>query len=251
MMGGSVASTGCIPPDPATLLDATLIQKLVDGCEGALAALYDRYAGLIFGAVARLIGDRGAASDVVQETFLGLWDRAETYDATRGTLRAWLLRIAHNRAIDHLRSERRHEPAAVFSSFEPAGEVESSIAEWLTTSGKPVGMGSSASSPEEFVDEAETHAWMLGALRGLAPLERSMIELAYGEELSQSEIATRLGWPIGTVKTRTRRALRHLRESVEGSPAAHPFAGRSGVRSVALPASLSGRNRASDPKVPA
>jgi RNA polymerase sigma-70 factor (ECF subfamily) len=251
MVGGCVARMG----DPAVeplVVDARLMQQVIDGCESALASLYDRYAATIFGAVTRIVGDRAMASDVVQETFLGLWDRAETFDASRGSLRAWLLRIAHNRAVDHLRSQRR-EPAAAFSSFDAAEDADSSIAEWLTASGRPVGMGSFDASPEEVVDDTETHASILGAMRSLDPIERSVIELAYGEELSQSEIAVRLGWPLGTVKTRTRRALRHLRESLEPPTAQAPT---DAVGSVRIPVGRGSRNAVApsaprEPRVPA
>jgi RNA polymerase sigma-70 factor (ECF subfamily) len=213
MPGECVAIMGGVGEPPA-VVDVRLVRQIVDGCESALASLYDRYASTIFGAVTRIVGDRTIASDVVQETFLGLWNRAETYDSSRGSLRAWLLRIAHNRAIDHLRSQRR-EPAAAFSTFDADDDTDASIAEWLTASGRPIGMGSSETDPEGLVEDTETRSSILKAMRSLDPIERSVIELAYGEELSQSEIAARLGWPLGTVKTRTRRALRQLRESFE------------------------------------
>ena len=161
---------------------------------------------------ARTTGDRSVAGDVVQETFLALWDRAEMFDPARGSLRGWLLAIARNRSIDHLRRARRHDRAVAFSAVSAAESDDGSLAEWLVTSGRPVAMGIPEPGPEPAVVDLETRGSIAAAIASLAPIERSVIDLAYGAHLSQVEIAARLGWPLGTVKTRTRRALRHLRE---------------------------------------
>ena len=196
--------------EPAT--DALLVQGIIEGSNEALASLYDRHAGEIFEVAARTTGDRGVAGDVVQETFLALWDRAELFDPARGSLRGWLLAIARNRSIDHIRRVRRHDRAMAFSAVRPSGTDDGSLAEWLVTSGRPVAMGMPEPGPEPALVELETRGSIAAAIASLAPIERSVINLAYGAHLSQVEIAARLGWPLGTVKTRTRRALRHLRE---------------------------------------
>ena len=100
--------------EPAT--DALLVQGIVEGSNDALASLYDRHGGEIFEVAARTTGDRSVAGDVVQETFLALWDRAELFDPARGSLRGWLLAIARNRSIDHIRRVRRHDRAVAFSA---------------------------------------------------------------------------------------------------------------------------------------
>jgi RNA polymerase sigma-70 factor (ECF subfamily) len=196
-------------------VDAALVRQLVEGSSDALATLYDRHSAAVFATVTRATDDRSIAADVVQETFLGLWNQAERYEQSRGSLRAWLLTIARNRAIDHIRAQRRHEPAIAFSSFEVGAADDTPIAEWLTASGRALNMGSPADNPEIAVSTTETQARIAEEIRLLPPVERFVIELAYAEELSQSEMAIRLSWPIGTVKTRTRRALRHLREGLE------------------------------------
>jgi RNA polymerase sigma-70 factor (ECF subfamily) len=198
------------PGPPPT--DANLVRQLVEGYEDALAALYDRHGPTIFASVVRATGNRWMAAEVVQETFLALWNRAELFDETRGSLVAWLLTIARNRAVDRLRAASRHDRAAAFSSLGNEDDDETSMAEWLVASAEPIAAGQPEPSPEAVLADWETRRAVRAALSVLGPLERRVIELAYGDGLSQSEVAARLGWPIGTVKTRTRRALRQLRE---------------------------------------
>jgi RNA polymerase sigma-70 factor, ECF subfamily len=210
------------PQGPQTDID--LLQLVAGGSAEALASLYDRLSGDVFALAARTTGDASVASDIVQETFLALWDRAELFDPARGSLRGWLLAIARNRAIDHLRYARRHDRAVAFSTLGTADQGDSSLAEWLTGSGVLISTGAPDPGPETAVIDLETRAFVADAIASLAPVERSVIQLAYGAHLSQVEIAARLGWPLGTVKTRTRRALRHLRDRlVPPSTAADPL----------------------------
>jgi RNA polymerase sigma-70 factor (ECF subfamily) len=195
--------------------EACLVQKLIDGSEEAFTRLYDRHAAAVFAEATRASGDRWIAAEVVQETFLALWNRAELFDPSRGELRAWLVTIAHNRAVDHLRRANRHGRAAAFSSFGVNGDIDASTIDWLAASGEPVAAAGPEPGPETWLSREETRASIADAVASLAPFERSVILLAYDGGLSQSEIAVRLGWPIGTVKTRTRSALRHLRERLE------------------------------------
>ncbi len=216
-------------PDPgADGSDASLVHAMIEGSQQALARLYDRHGNAVFAAAMRASRDRWTAAEVVQETFLALWNRAERFDPSRGSMRAWLLTIARNRAVDHVRSAGRHEPAVTFSSFGGEEADDASVAEWLTDSGTPVGVAGPEPGPEIALFNKETRASIAAALACLAPLERSVIVLGYAEELSQSEIAARLGWPIGTVKTRTRRALRHLRARLERPLVGVPAGARHG-----------------------
>ncbi len=203
-------------PDGDRRTDADLVRQLIEGSHDALAGLYDRHASAVFATAMRVSRDRGIAAEVVQETFLALWNRAELFDPSRGALPTWLQAIARNRAIDRLRSAGR-ERAASFSSFGRGEADEGSTVEWLTSSGELIGSAGPESGPEMALAEKETRESIKDALASLAPLERRVIELAYDAGLSQSEIAAQLGWPMGTVKTRTRRALRHLRDQLEGS----------------------------------
>jgi RNA polymerase sigma-70 factor (ECF subfamily) len=156
------------------------------------------------------------AAEVVEETFLALWNRAELYDSSRGRLPTWLTTIARNRAVDHLRSAGRRDRASTFSSFGRDDADDQSVAEWLTSSGALVGAAGADPVPEAALAGKETRASIERALATLAPQERAVIVLAYDAGLSQSEIAAHLGWPIGTVKTRTRRALMSLRKRLDG-----------------------------------
>lgn len=201
--------------DIRSLPDDVLVRRLIGGSQAALAELYDRHSRSVYAAGFRVSRDPGIAADAVQDTFLALWDRAELYDASLGSLRAWLHTIARNRTVDRLRASRRHDRAVAFSSFETADGDDGPVAEWLVASGSPVGMAGADPGPEESLARQETRQTLAAALQSLAPNERTVIELAYAGGLSQSEVAERLGWPIGTVKTRTRRALHLLHDRLE------------------------------------
>src|SRR6187397_2985241 len=205
--------------DSGSHSDSSLIHQLVEGSQDALAGLYDRHAQAVFATAMRVSHDRGMAAEVVQETFLTLWNRAEQFDASRGALPAWLQVIARNRAIDRLRSAGRHDRAVTFSSFDRDGWDDQATVEWLTSTGELIGAAGPDPGPEMALSDKETRQVIQDALASLAPLERQVIELAYGTGMSQSEIAEHLGWPVGTVKTRTRRGLRHIRERLEGPQA--------------------------------
>lgn len=190
--------------------DAELVHALVDGDEGALAELYDRHAGMLYRAALLRLGDRQLAEEVLQDTYLALWNRAELFDPSVGSLRTWLSAIARNRAIDRLRGHGRRPPPVPLSSMLPDGETAAASEEAQLSrlmDGDP-----SAYDPAGFVDGAWLRAQVERALSAMPSNERDVIRLAYYEELSQSEIAARLNWPLGTVKTRTRRALGRLRE---------------------------------------
>lgn len=198
--------------------DAALMRAIIDGSQDALARLYDRHGATVFGAAMRTSRDQSIAAEVVQETFLVLWDRAELYDSARGSLPSWLLTIARNRAVDHLRAAGRRDRAASFSSFARDGEPDDAVADWLTASGALIGMGGADPGPEHALSSKEERRSIDEAIAALDPAERAVIRLAYDDGLTQAEIADRLGWPLGTVKTRTRRALGRLRGMLE-SPA--------------------------------
>ena len=205
-------------PDPNREIpsDSSLLRRLIEGSHDALEGLYDRHAQAVFATALRVSRDREIAAEVVQDTFLTLWNRAELFDPSRGALSSWLTSIARNRAIDRLRAAGRHDRAATFSSFGGAEADDHSTVEWLTSTGDLVGAAGPEPGPEVALADKETREAIQDAVASLSPLERSVIELAYGAGLSQSEIAAQLGWPMGTVKTRTRRALRHIRERLEG-----------------------------------
>ena len=194
--------------------DVAVVRRMAAGSEAALETLYDRYASAIFAAVYRLTSDRGTAEEVVQETFLALWNRAETFDPAAGSLAAWLHAIARNRTIDRLRAAGRRPSLVALSSAAAPDEDATQALERLVSDGSIVGGARPVAGPEQAFESAGVQEAIGTALASMPEDERTVILLAYQEELSQSEIAERLGWPLGTVKTRTRRALLRLREAL-------------------------------------
>ena len=200
--------------DAGELDDARLVDRIAAGDEAAFVTAYDRHAGFIFGSVVRFLGDRETASEIVQDAFVTLWRRARQYDSRSGSLLTWLLAIARHRAIDRLRAEGRR-PAR------DAIRLDS-----LTTE-RDGGSASRPDVPPELIADAETdpgtvttRRWTQSVVRtGISELpehEREVIVLGYALDLSQTQIAERLEWPLGTVKSRTRRALAQLRGSLAG-----------------------------------
>lgn len=191
--------------------DAELVARVADGDEAALGDLYDRHGDAVFRVAYRWLGDRGLAEEVMQEAFLALWNRAELFDPARGSAIAWLSTIARNRALDRLRAlGRRPPPAPLSSILDDEGREERFLDRGLT-SAAVLGRTEDEHDPERVLDAAWLRAEVARALETLPEVERRVIQLAYYEELTQSEIGTRTGWPLGTVKTRTRRALSRLR----------------------------------------
>lgn len=193
--------------------DAQLVAALVEGEHAALAELYDRHAAALYRAALLRVGDRQLAEEILQDTYLALWNRAELFDERQGSLIAWLSTIARNRAIDRLRAHGRRPPPVPFSAMMPDSQRGGD--EELPLHRLPE-LDPSADDPAQHVDGAWLRTEVERALALMPDVERDVIRLAYYEELSQSEIATRLNWPLGTVKTRTRRALARLRESLNG-----------------------------------
>jgi RNA polymerase sigma-70 factor (ECF subfamily) len=170
--------------------DGQLIARVAQGDRPAFEELYRRYARAVLGLALRRLGDRGRAEDAAQDAFVAIWRSARTYDPNRGRGAPWLYAVARNAITDGLR--RTPEPAAEVpdgpgSEPDPADRAESSWTAW------------------------QVHR----ALEVLPDHERPVIELAYWRGLSQSEIATHLGIPLGTVKTRTRSALARLADVLE------------------------------------
>jgi RNA polymerase sigma-70 factor, ECF subfamily len=191
--------------------DPELVAALVNGVDGALGELYDRHGEAVFRIAFRRLGDRQLAEEVMQETFLALWNRAELFDERVGSLAAWLGTIARNRAVDRLRAIGRRPATVLLSSIVGHDGDDDRAVERTFAHAARLGGGGQAPDPETAAEEGWLRDEVRLALDGMPPAERRVIEMAYYEELSQSEIAARLGWPLGTVKTRTRRALARLR----------------------------------------
>lgn len=196
--------------------DAGLVASLAKGDASALEQLYDRYADPIYRAAFRRLGDRQLAEEVLQDTYLALWNRAELFDPAAGSLLAWLSTIARNRAVDRLRALGRRPNALPLSAMVD-DEADDRGMDRAMAQGEMVGGGMTETDPVVVADRAALKAEIQVALDAIPEAERQVLELAYYHDLTQTEIATRLGWPLGTVKTRTRRALLRLRSSLAAS----------------------------------
>jgi RNA polymerase sigma-70 factor (ECF subfamily) len=173
-----------VSPDLAT------VTALKSGDQGAMAVLYDRYASVVYAVALRVLGEAGAAEDVLQEVFLQLWRNPGAFDAARGSLGAWLAVITRNRAIDSLRKRRPEtdiEDCVVSVAPDLAGDADRSRA-------------------------AEKVRSVLG---GMPAAQRDALQMAYFEGLSHTEIATKTGEPLGTIKTRIRAGLMSLRKAFQ------------------------------------
>ena len=178
--------------------DRRLIGRLAAGDEAALEALYDRHAYVVRAVVLRVVGDRAVADELLQEAFLRVWQHAGAYDGAVGGVRPWLLGVAHNLALNELRRRRRRPQE------EPADD-EHGTGTPLTLLPDP------GPEPDEAAWAAARRARLRQALAQLPETQRWVVAL-YAEGHSQSEIAVRLGQPLGTVKTRMRRGLLLLRD---------------------------------------
>ena len=176
---------------------ADLLARIARGDHGAFGEFYDTYASLAFGLIRRILRDREAAEEVLQEVFWQIWRDAATFDPQRGGPEAWLVMRAKTRAIDRLRSMRRRDRTFV-------APVDESVAR------------SSEEPAENPAVAAEDRTLVQTALAQLPEPQRRVIELAFFDGLTQSEIATRLGEPLGTVKTRARLGLERLRGALRG-----------------------------------
>ncbi len=174
--------------------DAELIERLRRHDPQALAELYDRYGRIAYSLILRVVRDTGIAEDLVQETFMRVWNRAQGLDAQRGSVGPWLLAVARNRAIDYLRSAGGRERNAL--EFEETDHPGLFI------------------DMEQDILSSDKARRVKTAVEKLSPHQREVIELAYFEGLSQTEMAERMGQPLGTVKTWVRAALKNLRDEL-------------------------------------
>jgi RNA polymerase sigma-70 factor, ECF subfamily len=170
--------------------DSALVLGILAGDENAMAELYDRYSGIVYSVALRVLGDATAAEDTLQEVFMQLWRNPQAFDASRGSLPAWLAVITRNRAIDSVRKRRPEaEMDEVMVSVEPD-------------------LASDA-------DRQRALEKIRGTLAGMPAVQRTALELAFFEGLTHSEIAARTKEPLGTVKTRIRSGLLLLRKAFQ------------------------------------
>jgi len=189
--------TSSITATPKT--DAALAAELQRRDTNAMEELYDRYGRLAYSVILRIVRDAGIAEDLVQETFIRVWNRVQFYDASKGAIGPWLLAIARYRAIDYLRSVRSRD----YVAYDEAEADRRSL----------------TAEAAAFENGRRVRA----AMRKLVPNHLRVIEMAYFEGLSQLEVAERMGAPLGTVKSWVRMALRSLREELVPDRTARSF----------------------------
>jgi RNA polymerase sigma-70 factor (ECF subfamily) len=180
--------------------DLALIQRVAARDAAAVAALHDRHAPVLYSLIVRIVRDAGEAEDVLQEVFLRLWQKAETYDPVLGSPMAWLVRIARNRAIDRVRA-RRARPATQ--------AIDEAVGQQLRDT------PAAAATPETATSESEEQRALRQALALLTPEQRLLIEQAFFMGYTQSELAARFNLPLGTVKTRIRTGMLAMRDHLQ------------------------------------
>jgi RNA polymerase sigma-70 factor, ECF subfamily len=191
--------TAGVPTDTAV----ALLGMIAQGDREAFSRFYDGFAGLAFGLIRRILRDPAASEEVLQEVFWQIWREAARYDPRRGSPEAWVVMRAKTRAIDRLRAMRRREKTFVA----PADDS-------LTRSTEEPGENPGVT--------AENRGLVRSALNALPESQRRVVELAFFEGMTQSEIASRLGEPLGTVKTRARLGLERLKSLITREEPARP-----------------------------
>jgi RNA polymerase sigma-70 factor (ECF subfamily) len=176
-------------PDPVS--DRDLVKQLWSGDTRALAILYDRYSAMVYTLALKMLGNPAEAEDLTQEVFVSFWQR-QKYNPDRGSVGSYLATFTRSRAIDRLRVSSGR--ATILQRFQRITEASSKSA-----------------SPLDHATLAEQRQHLRAALDQLPPTEREVLEIAYFQGLSQSEIAAQLGIPLGTVKSRCRQGLLRLR----------------------------------------
>ncbi|HSE25383.1 MAG TPA: sigma-70 family RNA polymerase sigma factor [Pyrinomonadaceae bacterium] len=189
-------------PEEAQIDDVALLKAIAGKDEKAVSQLYDRYRVVLFGLLVRILNNREEAEDVLQELFLQVWHRAGDYDPNRGRPFTWLVTLARSRAIDRLRSVASRERVANESAREVTEEVSDAVADAVRSEQRGIVTSALSQLPEE---------------------QQKALVLAYFDGLTQSEIADRLGAPLGTVKTRMRAGMMKLREVLGGKSQSFGF----------------------------
>jgi RNA polymerase sigma-70 factor (ECF subfamily) len=185
-------------PDARHAIDAHLLTRVAAGDRAAFAEIYDRFSRPLYATAHRILNDATEAQDIVHDAFITLWEKASTFETTRGTAFSWALTLTRNRAIDRLRSRRRRSELLESSALSDLGLDENSS-------------GPSADHSAATSDQATA---VRAAVATLPADQQTALELAFFSGLTQEEIAARLHTPLGTVKARIRRGLLKLRDQL-------------------------------------
>lgn len=181
------------------MADREMIARVGRGDQKAFSVLYDRLSGPLYSLALRMLGDAADAQEALQDVFVQIWSRAESYDPEESSVFSWSVLLTRSRVIDRLRARGRRLRVVT-----AAGDVEETLIETADAS--------TAESAADTVDKNEEAARVRSMLNNLPSEQREAIELAFFTDLTHQEISTRLGQPLGTVKARIRRGLLKLRE---------------------------------------
>jgi RNA polymerase sigma-70 factor (ECF subfamily) len=187
--------------DRPAMPDRLLVERIAAGDEQALGALYDRHGGTAYSLALTIVGERADAEEVVVDAFGQAWRTAGQFDPARGSVAAWLATITRARALDLVRARGRRARILTRAAYENPEVLATSLA-------------ATGDDPEQGAEREETRRLVERSLGELPEPQRRVIELAYFAGLTQTEIATELREPLGTVKTRMRAAMEKLRSSL-------------------------------------
>ena len=178
--------------------EVLLLQKIAQGDKRAFAEFYDHFSGVLFSAALRVLNNREATEDVIQDVFIQIWEKAPLYDATRGKPLTWAMTLTRNKSIDRLRSLQRRARL-----HDDAGKEAQTTEQF------------DGHSALDDVENTERGAIVRAAVEKLTKEQRQALEMAFFGSLTHTEIAERLGEPVGTIKARIRRGMMKLRDVLE------------------------------------
>lgn len=184
---------GLIIPSKSHIAEAELVARLKAKDKAALGYLYDHYSGALYGVIARIVIHEGIAQEILQDVFLKFWNKIDTYDASKGRLFTWMLNISRNQAIDKTRSKE-------ISKDKKTTDIQDSV---------------SRVDLKSFQEQSVDAIGLKEVLMELPPEQKFVVEHLYFKGYSQSELAEEFNIPLGTVKTRLRLAMQHLRVTLK------------------------------------
>ena len=194
------AKTLLSAPEPPLVGDETLMARIQEREPEALAALYDRYSGILKSLIMGVIHNDAEADDLLQEIFMEIWNQAAHYSAQKGKPLGWIVTLTRRRSIDRLRKKQAYARA----EERLQNETEQQPDAWVHN------------STEDDIEMSDTRRLIMAILKNLPPAQREAIDLAFYHGMSQREIAAKTGIPLGTIKTRLELGLKKISEALRG-----------------------------------
>ena len=194
------AKTLLSAPEPPVVGDETLMARIQEREPEALAALYDRYSGILKSLIMGVIHNDAEADDLLQEIYMEIWNQAAHYSAQKGKPLGWIVTLTRRRSIDRLRKKQAYARA----EERLQNETEQQPDAWVHN------------STEDDIEMSDTRRLIMAILKNLPPAQREAIDLAFYHGMSQREIAAKTGIPLGTIKTRLELGLKKISEALRG-----------------------------------